>query len=195
MSEKQVLVGDLLKIDGFDPMNVNVSYIQQTTNLIPADGSIDLNEAEKLATVFLKCADYCGDLMAQAVRYFGYTDAEKKSEKASSIERKVEAKMPATTAKETFSNDPKFVTASNKNTDAQAFLTWVTQKQENLIRAHVLCKDLLKAHVQNRNASGWEGAEESFETPKPVLGISTPDKRGNLASGLDSIEDDFQLDV
>lgn len=208
MTEQQILVGDLLRVQNFDPMNVNVSYIQNTIGLIPADGSIDLNEAERLATLFLKCADYCSELLSQAVRFFGYTDSEKKAEKASAIERKIENKTPATTAKETYSNDPKYVEASNKNTDAQAFLTWITQKHDNLIKAHVLCKDLMKNHTQNRSVSDWDAGDETF-TEKRNVNIPTAPLSSSVSSGsiissksqiirkgeLDDIEDDFELNV
>jgi hypothetical protein len=186
MSDKQILVGDLLKIKGFDPMNVDVTYIKQVMNLIPKNGSLDMNEAERLATKFLACADYCGELLSQAIRFLGHTDATKKSERASSIERKIAGKTPATTAKETYSNDPLYIDAAEKNTDAQAFLTWIQQKYENLIKAHVLCKDLMKSHAQNRTQSSWEGVDEEVNKPSP-----TPQKEedGDIKA------DDFDIDV
>lgn len=159
---KEIRVGDLLKIGGFDPMNVDVTYIKETLNRIPRDGTIDIHEAEQLATLFLRCADYCDDLLAQAIRYAGHKDAEKRSEKASAIERKIANKTPGTTARETYSNDPQYQEASDAAIDAQAFLTWITQKRDNLVKAHVLCKDLMKSHQTVRNVSGWDGGSEDF---------------------------------
>ena len=188
MSDKQVLLGDLLNIDGFDPMKVDVSYIQGTSHMIPRDGSIDLHEAERLATVFLSCADYCGELISQAVRLTGFRDANKKSEKGSSIERKIAGKTPATTARETYGNDPEFLKATEAHIDAEAFLTWIKMKYENLIKAHVLCKDLMKSHVEGRNVSGWDGVEESFDPKNSKISEKAADKS---SLGKIDIGDDF----
>jgi hypothetical protein len=198
MADNVVRLGDLIKVEGLNPMNIDVGYIQDVSHKVPKDGSIDLNEAERLATIFLRCADYCGELISQAVRLVGNKDAERKSKKADAIEGKIAKGTPATTARETYSNDPKYVEATNAHTEAEAFLVWIKQKYENLIKAHVLCKDLLKSHVENRSKSGWEGVDDFdplSETGKQV-GQSSIEKSHDKSS-LDSInvEDDFNIDV
>ncbi len=162
MAGKEIRLGDLLKIEDFDPMSVDVSYIQGVSNMVPKSGYIGLSEAEKLATVFLRCADYCSELLSQAIRLQGYREAEKKSQKGGSIERKVAGGTAQTTARESYSNDPLFVKASESLADADAFLSWVKQKHDNLIRAHVLCKDILKTHSTGQKHAGWEGVEDDF---------------------------------
>jgi len=189
MTDKQVRLGDILNIENFDPMNVDVTYIQSVSHMVPKDGTIDLHEAEKLATTFLSCADYCGELISQAIRLMGYKDANKKSKKADAIERKVAGGTPATTAKETFSNDAEYTKACQVHADAEAFLVWVKQKYENLIKAHVLCKDLLKAHVEGRNKANWEGVDENFDAVK-----DSSEKLADKTRGLGDINitsDDF----
>jgi len=202
MVDKQVRLGDLLKVDGLNPMNIDVSYIQSVSNMVPKDGSIDLHEAEKLATIFLRCADYCGELISQAVRLVGYKDAERKAKKADAIENKITKGTPATTARETYSNDASYISASNSHSEAEAFLVWIKQKYENLIKAHVLCKDLLKAHVEGRSMASWEGAEEEFD---PLAGTEKSIKvaESSIQSSIEkttsdktslgdiNIEDDF----
>ncbi len=56
-----------LSTKGFDPLDIDLSYIEETCAKIPKDGSLDLNEAERLATIFLRCSDYCGELLAMYV--------------------------------------------------------------------------------------------------------------------------------
>lgn len=186
---QQVRVGDLLNIDNFDPMNVDVGYIRQTLALIPKDGTINLHEAERLATVFLRCADFCDDVLAQAIRYLGRRDAGKKAEKASAIERKVANKVAGTTARETYGNDPIYITAADAHTDAQAFLTWITQKRDNLIKAHVLCKDLMKSYSGTRQQSGWEGADEDFSD------FSSNKNGKESISSKEGPDLDFEIDI
>ena len=184
---KTILVGDLLRLKAFDPMNVNVTHIMETIGRIPKDGTIDINQAEQLATIFLRCADYCDGLLAQAIRYSGYKDAEKRSQKASAIERKIANNVAQTTARETYSNDAEFVAASDANTDAQAFLSWITQKRDNLVKAHVLCKDLMKAHQGLRNVSGWDAGDEDFSEKSGNMGGKT-----SIRSKAD---DDFNFEI
>lgn len=195
---KEVRVGDLLKLKDFDPMNVDVTYIVSTLDRIPRDGTIDINEAEALATVFLRCADYCDNILAQAIRYAGYTDSEKRAEKANAIERKMDQKVPATTARETYSNDVLFKGACDKATDAQAFLTWISQKKDNLIKAHVLCKDLLKSHSTARNVSGWDGSEEDFPKDSGDVSHKNPIKHkssNDLNFDVDVDVNDDEIDI
>jgi len=185
---KEIRVGDILKIKDFDPMNVDVSYIQSTIEKIPKDGTIDLHEAERLATMFLRCADYCADLIAQAIRLLGHRDAQKKSQKSTAIERKIKEKVPATAAREVYGNDEGYIKACNEYTEVQAWHTWISQKYDNLIRAHVLCKDIMKSHVQVRDVSGWDAVEEEIVPEK--------DKESTVKKdSSDDDLDDFEIDI
>lgn len=186
MIDKQVRLSDLLKIEDFDPMNVDVSYIQGVSGMVPKDGYIGLAQAERLATIFLRCADYCGDLLSQAIRLQGYREAEKKAQKGGSIERKIAGGTAQTTARESYSNDPQFVAASQSLTDADAFLSWVKQKHDNLIRAHVLCKDILKTHSTGQKQAGWDGIEEDF-----TVGKKSQEKPKNIHDNLG----DFDINI
>lgn len=194
----QVLIKDLLRLKDFDPMNVDVSYIQETIALIPKDGQINVNQAEQLATLFLRCADYCSDLMSQAIRYLGYCDSQKKASKGTAIETKIANKTPATTARETYGNDPSYVDRSEKHAEAQAFLTFIQQKHNNLIKAHVLCKDLMKAHTQTRDQSAWDPGDEDFDQDEPSK--SPPVKSQNVSqvktdNDLDLDDNDFDFKI
>jgi len=158
----EIRIGDILKLEDFNPMDVDVTYIQQTIGMIPKSGMIDINQAEQLATVFLRCADYCSDMVAQATRFVGNKDAMKRAAKGTAIETKIAGGTPATTSRETYGNDPNYIKATEKLVEGQAFLNWITQKHDNLLKAHVLCKDLMKVHMSTRNESNWDGAEEPF---------------------------------
>jgi len=191
---KTIKLGDILKVEDFNPMEVDITYIEETIQLIPKSGMIDLNQAEQLATAFLRCADYCSSLIAQAVRLIGYRDAEKKSQKGTAIETKIQSKVPATTAREVYGNDENFIKACNSHTEAQVWSSWINQKYDNLIRAHVLCKDILKSQVQSRNVANWEAKEctENFVPPAPPV-PQQPTKK--VKPKIDGDNDEFDFDI
>jgi len=159
--------GDILSIEGFDPMDLDITYVQTTIEKIPLDGVIDINNAENLATLFLRCADYCGDLLAQAARFSGERETEKRSQKSASIYRKIKEKVTPTVAKEAYADDDQYIEAANGATAAESLLKWLEEKHANLIRAHILCKNLLARHSETERANSWRGSESSdnFNTP------------------------------
>jgi len=168
--DKRILTGDILSVKDFDPMGLDITYIQNTIKEIPEDGLIDINNAERLATIFLRCADYCADLVARSARFFGHKETLQKSAKTGAIYKKIKEKITPTVAKEAYADDDAFIKASNETTDAEALLRWLTEKHGNLIKAHILCKNILTRHVATEKASGWQGSESEKDytpsTPK-----------------------------
>lgn len=151
--------GDILNIDSFDPMDLDITYIKDTINEIPKDGLIDINDAERLATIILRCADYCGDILAKAARYSGYKETLKRASKSAAIYRKIKEKITPTVAKEAYADDEEFIEASNNATTAEALLKWLDEKYQNLIKAHILCKNILARHSTVERANSWQGSE------------------------------------
>lgn len=173
--------GDILNIDGFDPMDLDVTYIQSTVEQIPQDGVIDINMAEELATIFLRCADFCGDLLAQSARYSGERETQKRAQKSASVYRKIKEKVTPTVAKEAYADDDQYIKAANQATAAESLLKWLEEKHANLIRAHILCKNLLARHSETERVNSWRGSEsaDSFTVPEsssniPVTRSRTP---------------------
>lgn len=63
---------------GFDPMNISTDEIKALSNALPKDGNIDLNNAEVLATKYLRGADLCAEFLAIAIAYAQKSDTLKK---------------------------------------------------------------------------------------------------------------------
>lgn len=166
---------NILDIDKFDPTNQDITYIQNTINEIPEDGIIDINQAERLATIFLRAADYCGDLIAKATRYYGSKDTQKKAQKSESIYRKIKEKVTPTVAKDAYADDTEYVDAANDATTAEALLKWLEKKHSNLISAHILCKSLLSRHSETERSNSWKGG----------MGSVSEDQNESLSDDVD----------
>ena len=150
-----------LKIDDFDPEKVDVSFLEKVAGQIPDTGSINPAGAENLATLTLKAADLCGDLLGQSTLYLAHCDGLKRSAKSVAIKTLLANKKPSTVVKEIFADDPDFVRANNKYNMALAWHTWLQNKQGTLIKTHHLCKDLIREAKNLQGASGWEPSTNS----------------------------------
>ncbi len=149
----------ILSLKEFDPLEIDTSYIEETCKKIPKDGSLDLNEAEKLATTFLRCSDSCGETLSTLALYRGHQGALLKSSKAKAIAKKISEGMTQTLAREAYYDDKDFLEATARFNQAEAAYQWFEQKYQNLLKAHVLCKDIFKLHKGNEQLSGWQGED------------------------------------
>lgn len=176
---------DILNIDGFDPMGLDITYIKDTMAEIPEDGVIDINNAERLATIFLRCADYCGDLVAKATHYWGYKETQQRAQKSGAIYRKIKEHITQTVAKEAYADDQEYIKAANEATTAEALVKWLDEKYQDLIKGHILCKNILARNIVGERANSWQGSEseEDYKTPaassspfgKPLMPALPPD--------------------
>ena len=164
---------DILDIVGFDPLKVDLSIIKEATAKIPADGFIEVVDAGRLATVFLVAAEHCLELVAQAYRWSGYKDIEKKSQRAQAIARKMVGDknkgikaLPATAAKEAFGDDTLYMEASKTFATATAWLEYITRQYELLNKYHHLCKGLISNDRASNSVSNW--AEQGIHNSKDL---------------------------
>lgn len=165
MTETQaVTLNDLLSIEGFDPLKIDLENLQAISREIPQDGNIDINNAEVLSVKFLRAADMCGDILGQISRYEGATDTRVRTTKADAIQLLAEQKVPATTQAQRYGNNEKFIEASNKNTDAKAVKEWLQRKYDLLIRAHYICRDVARRFGAGEKASTiGSGPDELYD--------------------------------
>jgi hypothetical protein len=141
----------------FDPLNLDTSEIRELSNLLPADGQVDINQAEILATRFLRGADLCGELMAIATCYVAKLEtAKKKAYSEAALSKASAAGIKTDRSRLLYADgDSDYIEACNKYSEGQAFLKWVSSKQDSLIRAHYNCKKLLDRNYQHEQASGF----------------------------------------
>jgi len=163
MTNKSIItVGDILRSDSkFDPMELDTSEIRELSNSMPKDGNIDLNNAEVLATKYLRGADLCGELLAMAIAYSSKTKDEKQRAynqaflvKSSNIGSIKTDKMRVAYAE----LDSEYSEACEKYNKAAAFKIWIESKKDSFIKAHYLCRNILKRGYEHENASNWNGS-------------------------------------
>lgn len=170
MSNKQlVTAGDLLGNSGvnFDPMTIDLSEVKELSNAMPKDGNIDLNNAEVLATKYLRGADICAELLAIATAHVSKIDSLKKKTFHYAFLVKSETNKTIKTDKmrTAFAEiDDDYLQACEKYSEAIAFAKWVDGKYDSFNKMHYLCKKILERGYSHERASTWNGyVDENIE--------------------------------
>jgi hypothetical protein len=168
-NKQLVTAGDLLGNCGvnFDPMAIDLSEVKQLSDAMPKDGNIDLNNAETLATKYLRGADICAELLAIATAHVAKIDALKKKTFNYAFLVKSETNKTIKTDKmrAAFAEiDEEYQQACEKYAEAIAFAKWVSGKYDSFNKMHYLCKKILERGYTHERASSWGGyVDENIE--------------------------------
>ena len=166
MAEK-ITIADALQFDAFDPTRIDVSEINALTAAIPADGNVDANIAENMATRFLRGADRCSELLA----VFTWWAAKKEDEKrhvysAKFFEAPAHGHKTAAARKAYAEGADDYLAACDAANKAKAMKQWVQNKHDSLVSAHYLMKQISKSERRGEPAAGgtrdhsWEGSQK-----------------------------------
>jgi hypothetical protein len=178
--------------DELDPMNIDTSEIKALSEAMPKDGNIDLNNAEVLATKYLRGADVCAELMAIATAYVQKTDTlKKKAYSKAALENsegyfasknngkkpdKITDKMRTLYA----DMDDEYVMASQKHDEALSFAKWINGKYDSFNKMHYMCKKILDRGYTHEKMAGFNGTingeEEQTDIDEEVEDLE-PDRK------------------
>ena len=149
---------EILNIEGFNPLSVDVSFLKNVSAEIPEEGYMDLAMAERLAGATLKAAELCDDLLGQAVLLLSDRDAHRRATKSRVISELLNRKVPSTIVKELYADDPDYIKISNEYNIALAWHSWLENKHGTLVKTHHWCKDFVRKAQGSYEASGWESS-------------------------------------
>ena len=161
----------VLTIDNFDPLKVDVSFLEDVSEQIPQEGFMDAAMAEHLATSTLRAANFCIDLLAQSTLFLGHCDSQRRSVKSKLIKQMMSNKTPSTLAKDVFQDEEEYIEVENKYNMALAWSTWLENKYDALLKTHHLCKDLIRKNESLKSISDW--SESSSSRPSARLDLET----------------------
>lgn len=205
---KQALtVRELLQCseETLDPMNIDTSEIRALSDAMPKDGNIDLNNAEVLATKYLRGADLCAELLAIATAYVQKTDTYKKKAYSEAalvnaeeyfIQKnngkrpdKITDKMRTLYA----DMDEAYVQASQKHDEALAFAKWINGKYESFNKMHYMCKKILDRGYTHERMANFNGTinEEDNTEQEPDIDLDLEDKKDKKTKKEDKEEFDL----
>jgi hypothetical protein len=167
--EKRLTVKELLNggADGFDPMNLDTSEIRDLSNALPKDGNIDLNNAEVLATKYLRGSDICSELAAIATAHAQKSDTlKKKAYSEAALVKSKTAGIKTDKSRAWFAEmDDDYIEASNKYSEAIAFVKWVNNKYDSFNKMHYMCKKILDRGYAHERMAGFNGNIDNNNEP------------------------------
>lgn len=139
---------------------IDTSEIQELSKAMPRDGNIDLNNAEVLATKYLRGADLCSEVVAIATAQLGGAkDAKQRAYNyAYVVKSQQQTNLKTDKMKIAFAElDDEFQLACIKHNEAAAFYKWVNSKYDSFIRMHYMCKKILDRGYGHERASSFNG--------------------------------------
>lgn len=167
MTSEPITVGKMLNVDkNFDPMRLDTGEIKELSNAMPKDGNIDINNAEVLATKYLRGADLCGELTAIATAYVSRTkDAKQKAYNKAFLIKSAENKNIKTDKMRiAFAElDEDYLDACDDYNKAIAFSKWVESKYSSFNKMHYLCKKILERAYMHEKGANWNGQAKTDE--------------------------------
>jgi len=158
--ETSLTVRELLGIDkSFDPLDFDTSEIRELSNAIPADGNIDLNNAEVLATKYLRGADICGELLAIATAHMARVKTKKNiAYNRAFVKHKDDSKIKTDKLRAAMAEiDDTYIDTCNDYDAALAFAKWVNSKYDSFNKMHYMCKKILDRGYTHEKMSGFNG--------------------------------------
>lgn len=159
--------GELLNKRSSNPLNIDTSEIRSLSEAMPKDGNIDLNNAEIMATKFLRGADLCGELLSVAVAYVANTkDAKQRAYNEAFLVKSSESGLNIKTDKMRIAFaelDEDYQHACNEHNKAIAFHKWIESKHNSFIRFHYLSKKVLERRLEEQKNGNWIGSYDDSE--------------------------------
>jgi len=150
----------------FDPLTLDTSEIKALSNAMPKDGNIDINNAEVLAVKYLRGSDICGELLAIATAHLSKTKHLKEvAYSRAFLKAKDDKSVKTDKLRAALADlDEDYIEAINRYNEALAFSKWVDSKYNTFIKAHYMCRDVLKRNMEHEAAtSGDFGVKDKEE--------------------------------
>jgi hypothetical protein len=183
---------ELLGGESFDPLNLDTSEIRELSNLLPSDGQIDINQAEILATRFLRGADVCGELMAVVTCHVSKLEtAKKKAYSEAALSKATAAGIKTDKSRCLFADsDSDYIEACNRYSEASAMLKWVGSKYDSFVRCHYNAKKLLDRQYSHEQASGFNCSTDKVIEQEQQQNTNTWGQEEHSSDGVDLVNDD-----
>lgn len=156
----KLTVRDLIGTE-FSPLDIDTSEIRELSNALPRDGNIDLNNAEVLATKYLRGADICGEMLAIATAHVAKAKTKKTlAYNRAFVKYKDDKKIKTDKLREAMASvDDDYIEACNRYDEVLAFAKWINSKYDSFNKMHYMCKKILDRAYTHEKMSGFNGMD------------------------------------
>jgi len=166
MADRVLTVRDMLDLDTFDPMNIDMSEFSQLSESMPRDANIDIAVAEKLASQYLRSADRCSEILSTLVFYEQKAKNNKNMVRARLYLRaKDEGHNTVAERNAYVESHDSYLEALELHARIQAVKTLFELKHESYLNGHRFMKDKFKSEQRHLQLSGFSETAGSGEKP------------------------------
>ena len=144
-----------ISIDAFSIEDIDISNIEKIVNLLPTNGVVDSNIAEKGLLYTLEGQNACQEKIVQLDRWIGFLESEKnKSWSQAALHKAKEAGFKTVKDKEWHAQaDDDYIEACNQVILAKACKKWLENKASYFSGWHYALKTFLRRDYSIENAS------------------------------------------
>lgn len=142
----------------FDPMSLDITYIQDISNQIPEDGIIPPELAERLTIQFARGSEVCGENIAKLMYYVGRCIAAKERELGLAMADSERSGDQAITKEKKAKSDNRYVAKADRHAVAEGCLEWWRSKQRAFDKYHYIAKSIISQNPLNTNMSPTDDA-------------------------------------
>ena len=137
---------EILSIENFSIGSIDVAPIQELSDMLPKNGVVDLNVAEKSLIITLEGQNLCQEKVVLVDRWIGNLEGLKnKAWSDAALSKAKDAGYKTAKDKEWFAqSDDKYITILNKITLAKASKKWLENKASYFSGWHYAMKTFLK---------------------------------------------------
>ena len=149
--------GDIANIDGFSIKQMNVEDIRDIENMIPKNGIVDINIAERGVAATLEGQNKCQEKLVKVERWLGFLEGKKNKAWAKAALEDAEKKGHKTAkAKEWYAgSDDDYIIILNQITITKACKKWLENKASYFSGWHYAFKTFLRRdYLLEKSANG-----------------------------------------
>ena len=145
-----------VSIKDFSITEIDISPIEDIAGVLPKNGVIDINIAERGLVSTLEGQNFCQEKIVILDRWIGYLEGEKnKAWSAAALEKAKQAGYKTVKDKEWYAQaDDTYVEVCNKLVMAKACKKWLENKTNYFSGWHYALKSFLKRDYSIENSSG-----------------------------------------
>lgn len=131
----------------FDPMDIDVSWIQEISNEIPHDGMIPPELAEVLCIKFARASEVCGEHISKLTYYLGKCNVLRDRELGQCMLDPGRSGGAAITKEKISKGDDEYVKKANRAAMAEGSLEWFKSKQRAFDKYHYIARNIVTNRV------------------------------------------------
>tara|TARA_Y100000287_G_scaffold171419_1_gene157854 strand:- start:8558 stop:9121 length:564 start_codon:yes stop_codon:yes gene_type:complete len=179
---------DKISVSDFSIKNIDTSGIDKIINLLPKNGVVDANIAEKGLLYTLEGQNLCQEKTVQIDRWIGLLESAKnKAWSEAALVKAKEAGYKTVKDKEWFAqSDESYIDACNNLVMAKACKKWLENKAGYFLAWHYALKTFLRRDYSIESASG-AGYNIGQDNPEPFPS-SDASANGDSDFGADDFE-------